>query len=89
MSAPKNYTVRGMITKDDEAEIQEILVRHPLWKLKHARAQVAARKFARRIRQARSNEEEATHPKAPVQEARSAQAKQAAVEIQLQHGRAG
>lgn len=49
MSAPKNYTVRGILTKEDESEIEAVLAKFPLWKRKHARELVARRKFARSI----------------------------------------
>lgn len=37
MSAPKNYTVRAMVSKADDSEIAELLAKYPLWKLKHAK----------------------------------------------------
>lgn len=50
MSAPKNYTVKALVTKDDEVEIQEILAKYPHWKRKHARELIARRRFAAKIK---------------------------------------
>ena len=47
MSAPKNYSTKSL-AKSDEPEIREVLARNPLWKLRHAREEVARRKFLRK-----------------------------------------
>lgn len=52
MAAPKNYSVRSL-AKEDEAAVESLLLRHPLWKRKHAREQVAMQKFAARIKGAK------------------------------------
>jgi hypothetical protein len=53
MSAPKNYSVRDLVTKADEPEISSILAKNPLWKRKHARELIARRKFQANINQGR------------------------------------
>jgi hypothetical protein len=52
MSAPKNYTVRQFVTKSDEAEVQRVLGRFPLWSRRQARDLVARRNFQRSIKEA-------------------------------------
>lgn len=47
MGAPKNYSTRSL-TKADQPEIEAVLAANPTWKLKHARENVARKKYLRR-----------------------------------------